>query len=380
MSFSQEEIKAAVISASPSKSETIAQIIDAFEHYHPQYSLNITFYSNARYKQDIESFIEQTDYDVVQLQAGKRLTQYIDSNKLTQLDPLIDTAQISHDYPQSTLHHMSNKQGHLFAVPLAIYSWGFYYNKAVFKKNNLEIPNTWSEFLSICQTLSSKNIIPIVQANKENWEALAWLDFLLLKQGGVELRNKFINQQPLSIHKSKQVINPLMQLVNKKYIYTPDEKWGWDQSISAVYRGVAAMTLTGMFTEGKLSESNDKNIGFFPFPESKGTIAPLDVLAIPNSSKNKKGASALLSFLSQREIHSKSSIGIGWLPALKSQNNLVLPQRQQSILAHLQNSTVLVPYLDKEISSSRAQNVNNALNNLLLHNAQPDLIDLLQNK
>ena len=43
------------------------------------------------------------------------------------------------------------------------------YNKQVFKDNNLEVPTTWDEFISVCDTLKGNDITPIAFGNSQNW-------------------------------------------------------------------------------------------------------------------------------------------------------------------------------------------------------------------
>ena len=53
----------------------------------------------------------------------------------------------------------------------------FLYRKDIFEKYNLEVPETWDDFLDVCRTLKEKEEIPLIVAGKENWQLMRYLSF-----------------------------------------------------------------------------------------------------------------------------------------------------------------------------------------------------------
>ena len=62
--------------------------------------------------------------------------------------------------------------GRYFAVPFAAVSHAVYYNKTIFQKEGLSVPQTWEDFLILCQTLASKGITPLANGVADEWDIL----------------------------------------------------------------------------------------------------------------------------------------------------------------------------------------------------------------
>ena len=62
--------------------------------------------------------------------------------------------------------------GRNFAVPFAAVSHAVYYNKTIFRKEGLSVPQTWQDFLTLCETLSSKGYTPLANGVADEWDIL----------------------------------------------------------------------------------------------------------------------------------------------------------------------------------------------------------------
>ena len=51
--------------------------------------------------------------------------------------------------------------GEIHMIPRATYTSGFFYNIDMFEQLGLEPPETWSEFLDVCETLKQNGITPL---------------------------------------------------------------------------------------------------------------------------------------------------------------------------------------------------------------------------
>lgn len=51
---------------------------------------------------------------------------------------------------------------------------GILYNKTYFKENNLEVPKTWNEFITLCDTVVSKGKIPFYENINGAWHTQTW--------------------------------------------------------------------------------------------------------------------------------------------------------------------------------------------------------------
>jgi raffinose/stachyose/melibiose transport system substrate-binding protein len=65
--------------------------------------------------------------------------------------------------------------GKMFAVPFAAVSHGIYYNKTIFAKEGLAVPQTWEQFLALCETLKGKGYTPLANGVADEWDTLECL-------------------------------------------------------------------------------------------------------------------------------------------------------------------------------------------------------------
>ena len=62
--------------------------------------------------------------------------------------------------------------GSNFAVPFAAVSHAVYYNKTIFQKEGLSIPQSWEDFLALCETLVSRGYTPLANGVADEWDIL----------------------------------------------------------------------------------------------------------------------------------------------------------------------------------------------------------------
>lgn len=69
------------------------------------------------------------------------------------------------------------EDGNVYLFPESLNCEFFLYRKDIFEKYNLEVPETWDDFLDVCRTLKEKEEIPLIVAGKENWQLMRYLSF-----------------------------------------------------------------------------------------------------------------------------------------------------------------------------------------------------------
>jgi raffinose/stachyose/melibiose transport system substrate-binding protein len=65
--------------------------------------------------------------------------------------------------------------GKMFAVPFAAVSHGIYYNKTIFAKEGLTVPQTWEDFIKLCDALKAKGYTPLANGVADEWDTLECL-------------------------------------------------------------------------------------------------------------------------------------------------------------------------------------------------------------
>jgi raffinose/stachyose/melibiose transport system substrate-binding protein len=160
-----------------------------------------------------------------------------------------------------------------------------FYNKEIFARYNLQIPNTIRELEAICDTLKQNGITPFALANKTQWTGSMYFMFFATRRGGVQ---PFISAvdgsgsftDPAFIYAGEKI----QEWVKKDYFNTGfnglDEDSG--QARQILYRDEAAMHLMGSWFNSTVitekPEYKNEKMGIFKFPRDEDGVGNPDTV------------------------------------------------------------------------------------------------------
>lgn len=111
--------------------------------------------------------------DIITTRAGESYFQpYVDANMFV---PLTDKVPGLADIPEGTLGQVSYAD-QVWAVPFASQIWMFYYNTQIFEEQGLTPPQTWSDLLTICESLKGAGVTPLFVPAREGWVLSGYVD------------------------------------------------------------------------------------------------------------------------------------------------------------------------------------------------------------
>ena len=353
-----QTLSVAVLTTSENQSDVYRQVFDDFEKKYSQFRIKLAFFNDNDFKRLLPSWLETGEYDLLYWQGGQRLRSLIAQDVIQPIDTLLPKAELQKALQPAVLNSVTNETG-TYALPLAQYGWGFYYNKSVFKELNVRPPKTWNEFVTLCQQIKNQGASPLVQAIQESWPLLAWLDYLSMDVGGTAFRQQLISASPLGQLNASSLIGQFNQLLGQEWFFAPERRWTWQQAIKVVENKQAAMTLMGQFAEGAIDGTESENIGFFPFPKARednhSEVAPLELWVVPRSAKNKAQLTDLLRFLLNN--NASLAIGLGSLPVTTDSFSEYLPsERMKTSVESLAQSDTLVQFFDRDADAKLALN------------------------
>ncbi|MHB0863121.1 ABC transporter substrate-binding protein [Paenibacillus sp. SEL3] len=192
---------------------------------------------------------------------------------------------------------VTTKDGKVVAVPLETISWGYLYNKKIFKDLDLQPPGTLTEMKAVVEKLKANNVKPFLLSYKESW--IPQLFVPLTAGAMMNTQNKdFIdrmNQDKGSFSEMKSMF-AIIDLVNSNGTDKALEIGGDDGS-AAFASGKAAMWIQGpWFAETILKSDPKMDFGVAPLPindDPNATLINLSTstsLAVSSTSKNKEVA------------------------------------------------------------------------------------------
>ena len=212
---------------------------------------------------------------------------------------------------QSALDMTKQEDGKYYALPFSRNYMGVWYNMTIFKENNLEIPKTWEEFVSVCNTLKEKGVTPLGLHGKDlgrvghtfqcctvafDPEGVETIEKTVAGEGKIEGDEGF--------QKVAEKMLTLLDYSNEDALALSDM-----QCYENFANGQYAMCITGSYARGTIMIANpDLKLGVFPLPndtrETTNTLSGIDAavcISAKASEEEKAGAYRFLEFLAQPE-------------------------------------------------------------------------------
>ena len=213
--------------------------------------------------------------------------------------------------------------GKFFAVPFAAVSHAVYYNKTIFQKEGLSVPNTWEEFLTLCQTLASKGYTPLANGVADEWDILEVYFLALLPNyvGGAAERVKYETGEK-KLNDAAFVAAFQTMADTAKFMPRGWESVTYNDSQALFSSQQAVMFPDGSWTAGVYSDVNFQ-WGLFAIPAPRGsktliTFHPDMAITYNPKGKNVQAAKDFLGWLATREGATTASkaLPLGFFPMI----------------------------------------------------------------
>lgn len=187
-----------------------------------------------------------------------------------------DIPGVMENFTDSVRGAWTAADGSVFAVPFAAVSQVIYYNKDIFAEQGIEkLPETWEEFIALCQQLKDAGITPLANGIHDNWDILecvllGMIPNYLTYEDRVAYEN---GEKKLNDETWVKIYTDFQKLVP----YFPDgfEAVGNNDANTYFGLGMAAMLIDGSWSCGTLMSDYDVNLGFMAFPAPEGNTPGL---------------------------------------------------------------------------------------------------------
>lgn len=152
---------------------------------------------------------------------------------------------------------------------------GIIYNKEIFERYGLSVPQTYQDFLNICKTLKSKGITPIGVGGSDLWHMEYWVNHFfrtdVLSKNPDWLRQCSEGVVSWTDAEAIQMLNDLKNLFDAGYV---NDDWQTTRDGNLPYKmaeGEIAMMYTGPWTSFAIQKLNPSmELGWFYVPDVKG--------------------------------------------------------------------------------------------------------------
>ena len=299
-----------VVSSAAGSDAGFKAINSAFSAKYPNVKVNFTAVPNENYNQTRTSRLTAGSIDLV-VAAPKQLPSYVpasnegDDARLADAGGWVDLTNqpFMKKFTQSVLDQIKYK-GKNYTVPTGLsYYTGLTYNKKIFADNNLQIPTTWDEFITLCNTLKAKGITPISIGGKDTAGIimLSIVQSLYPTTADKQDLAKGLYAYTVKLNEGQQL--QVLQKTQQVYTFGQPNFAGsnYSQMTSDFLTGKAAMISDGTWNVGSLRSANKVDFGYFPLPASNTAADNASLggkvelsLGIPSNAKNIPAAMAWL--------------------------------------------------------------------------------------
>lgn len=205
---------------------------------------------------------------------------------------------------------LQSDEDKLYGVPYATNAAGVIYNVKLFEKYNKEVPETWDEFIELCEFFKSQDITPIEGTFKDPWTILSIFNPLtgILTDSDFMLERK---EDKTSFQQGWQ--QPMKQLVEVMN-YTQKDSMGtsYADGVQVFAKSKSAMIINGTWAIPEVIKANkDMKVNIFPLPASKvssenDVTSGVDVMfMIGKDTKNQEESKKFIEFMMDKERSTK---------------------------------------------------------------------------
>lgn len=289
----------------PEAADVFEQLEQKFNETHDDIYLEVESPNDAM--TILKTQFIRNDYpDIIGIGGDINYSYFLDSDLLMDIsdfDGLNDVKQVYLDIDKE-LEFVP--QDGVYAMPYMANAAGVLYNKDMFEEHGWKIPQTWDEFIDLCEEIKEAGIQPLVFGYKDTWTCLAPWNALAVDLAPTDICAQVNAGNTTFAENYKEVAEKQRQLL--QYGDSNSFAYSYNDACTAFARGQCAMYTIGSYAVPQIQSVNpDMNIDSFVMPGSNnadenylnsGNDLQFSVMA---ACKNKEAAYEVLRFLNEDE-------------------------------------------------------------------------------
>lgn len=226
--------------------------------------------------------------------SGSQLETLVANGLLEDLTPVWEEYIFNAGVTQDVADAFS-VDGKIYAAPWAVLYTNIIYNKTIFDQYSLEEPQTFDEFLELCEVLKSNGVTPIA-LKSDSWAGFIWFQQLLAAKDVELYRGICDGSIPYTDERIAEVMETWGDMLEKGYFSVPMDYT--TDVVNSLANGETAMMLepnsefTRMKNDFGMEEGTDLDTFVVPSMDGgKGTIFfEVSPLCVPAASDEKEDA------------------------------------------------------------------------------------------
>ena len=304
-SSSSEQVEVELVSYKPEAVGAFEKIAERFNETHNDIHLTIDSPNEAMTILKTR-FIREDYPDIVGIGGDINYSNFLDADLFMDISDLEEIGMVKQSYLDIDKELEFVPQEGTYALPYAANAAGILYNKDMFDEHGWEIPETWDEFLTLCDEIQADGIQPLYLGYKDTWTCLAPWNALAVGLTDSDTCSQ-VNMGNMTFTEAyRETAEKIRVLLD--YAEPNPYAYGYNDACTAFARGQSAMYPIGSYAIPQIKSVNPTmNIDSFTFPanedEKDNTLnSGIDLqFCVMKNSENKEAVYEVLRFLYEDE-------------------------------------------------------------------------------
>ena len=252
-------------------------------------------------------FIREDYPDIIGIGGDSNYSNFLDADLFLDISELEELEQVKKSYLQMDKELEFVPQEGAYALPYAANAAGVLYNKEMFQKYGWEIPETWEEFMTLCNEIQSCGIQPLYFGFKDTWTCLAPWNALAVGLADSDICSQVNREETTFKEAYRETAEKIKALL--PYAEENPYAYSYNDACTAFARGESAMYPIGSYAIPQIKSVNpDMKIDSFVFPandsEKENVLnSGIDLLfCVMKNTEQKEAVYEVLRFLYEDEV------------------------------------------------------------------------------
>lgn len=370
--------------------------IDAYNSIAEKFSENneygvkvkIDFYENEQYKTKLTTLMASNAVpDVFFTWELSYLQPFVEGGKVADITSYLEEdAQWKDSFAEGTLDLLAY-DGKNYGVPTQKSLCVMFYNKQIFEENGVEVPTTYEEFLSVCQTLKDNGVTPMAMCGTDAWIPAQFVQQIAGGMAGDQLfKDVCDGKEKWNNETHVKAAEEVKKMADNGYFQDGYIGMGPEESTDLFTTGKTAMYFMGAWDADKISKSEmGEQAGAFVMPAydtqyNNISVGSVDTsFSVSENCKNKDAAVAFLKYWTSQESEDMLLYENGRIPAGNYEiDESKLSSLMTDILTISNSQVGLTPWWDRQFGAGEGVEYNNTCVSVLGGEDAQTAFDALQ--
>ncbi|MNW28826.1 Multiple sugar-binding protein precursor [compost metagenome] len=260
--------------------QTMRELASKYAEEHPGFELDIQVTSDRpSYLTKLRTLIASGEApELLDMDADPYAQQLADAGMLVDMKQFLDEQGLYDQFYEPALKYQELPDGSLYLLPLEYQLEMTWYNKKMFKENNLSVPKTLDEMLTVSKKLKDKGITPIAVDGVDVWPLLRYAAMVPFRATGNEFaRNLSQGKAKMSDEVGMQAANFAYEM--GQYFQEGFATTDYTTAKNMFLNGEAAMYNMGTweipsFIDSNMPDNMKGNVDYFYLPTIANAKTP----------------------------------------------------------------------------------------------------------